>query len=202
PFAALAALLTLGMSLPPILRRNDGAPLLVLLLSGLIFGFWWLFFSSGHIPRYLWYFWVIVAVFAGPVLVNCIVRAQQLPRPALQFRHAAFVILLVAPAVARFAGYIDRVYRYEELGDEIAAGEYIRRLPQDDAVATTWWPAERSANFFAGRVIALADADAPQAGWLIRNASVETIPESDLARATRIGRYAILPPSPQIYQTD
>ena len=197
PFGALGAMLTFAIAFPPLLRRDDEAPLIVLLLSGLIFGFWWLFFSSGHIPRYLWYFWVIAAVFTGPVLQDCLVRMRNFPRSdrnVARFAAAGLAFLLVAPALGRFAGYVDRVYRYEELGDEIALGEYLSAIPDGAAIATTWWPAERSANFFAHRPIVVAEADAPQTGWLVRNAVVENVPQQDLARAERIGRYAILPP--------
>ena len=126
--------------------------------------YWWIFFNTGNLPRYSWYGWATTAVLLGPLLRMLVesLRApltdQRLSRPLAVACCAA----LVVPAAARTVQETLRAYRSDEMESTRALARYIASRPDEDRIATAFWPLERSIQFLSGRTVArLGDMDTP-----------------------------------------
>lgn len=185
-------------AIPEIFRRKYDPPMMVLLLSGILFVFWWVFCTPGHIPRYIWYSCAVVGLFSGLFLETC--RGWVMDsgvRPALRLAALLTVAGILCTGLLRTYDSAVKVYRSDELADEFALADYVGSLPGETRVATTFWLVERSINFFADRRVtwlngpedALAEFDV-----VIRDDVTEEIPASVLEASRRIGRYVIVTP--------
>jgi len=133
------------------IRRYD-PPAVVLLLFAPFLAYWWIFFTTGHIQRYMWYGSAIAGSCAGMVFVWCARGGRAGSHRFL--RYAACLIILI-PAVGRTVDEARRIYLTDETADDRAVVEYVLALPEDTVVATTYWPMTRMLNLFADRAVPL-----------------------------------------------
>lgn len=144
-------------------RRHHADPTVAALwLFAAFQWYWWVFFNTGNLPRYSWYGWAATAILLGPLLGMLIesrrtsATAQRLSRPLAIACCAAAII----PAAVRTAQETQRAYRSDEMESTRALAMYIASRPDDDRIATAFWPLERSIPFLSGRTIArLSDTD-------------------------------------------
>lgn len=155
--------------------------------------YWWIFFTTGTIPRYVWYGLAIGAMFAGRACANGIANMHaargntKYLRPAI---HVALTLLLVWDAAPRFDAMLTR----DEMRDEYALIAHLERAYPNKALATTFYPIERIANLLAERPLTRVRVTD---SWRAYDAViVDTISQPDAAaKATAaIGRYAIVEP--------
>lgn len=135
------------------LERYDPATVTLYLIAPL-FVFWWLFFSTGRHPRYLWYACALAGAFSGP-LVLAAARGALARGKALRGRLAWGLVLclLLGPPALRAHEQVVHVFLVDETRDDLALASFTRALPEDLRVATTYWPAERTLNFLADRPV-------------------------------------------------
>ena len=65
-----------------------------------LFGFWWIFFTPGSIPRYMWYSGAIVAAFSGPMFVGLATNMAT----STHWRKAGWLMVIAAPQIADAIG--------------------------------------------------------------------------------------------------
>ncbi len=130
-------------------RRRDPA-FAVIYLFGVLVIFWWLFYSTGRTPRYLWYACAIGGLFAGMAIVDLCRRSG---RKSIAAILAALVIL---SAGWRTVGEIRLIHFRDQHEHERALVDWMGELPEDSQIATAFWPLQRLGNFAANRPVALA----------------------------------------------
>lgn len=197
----LISLLAFVFVAPRIFRDRYDPPLMVLFLLATLFAFWWVFFTPGRIPRYMWYSCAITGIFSGPLLCSLLGRLSRprLSRP--RWRGISTAAALAAAAIVIAAGALrtgpqlqlalfdDRTHAERELA------QYIRSLPPDTRVATTYWPAQRSVNFLANRHIDLVSADSEEFNeyeTIVFSRRMPPVPPEAEARGRSIGHYVVL----------
>jgi 4-amino-4-deoxy-L-arabinose transferase-like glycosyltransferase len=174
-------------------------PSIVLLLMAVLFAFWWIFFTPGSIPRYMWYTAAIGGLFAGPLLVraiHCIADSQV--RVRIRAAAGIAIVAILLGACIRATEQFQRVYFHDETADDLALAEYLKGVPESASVATTYWPVERSADFFANRHIELVEnEERAEAGHDIVISRIDLIgpvPISEHQESQEFGRYIVVSP--------
>ncbi len=118
--------------------------------------YWWLFFNTGNLPRYSWYGWAAAAVFAGPLvalMIQVVTKQTSIERLTQPLAFACCAVTLL-PAVILTAKEAQRAWQSDEMQPTRDLASYIASRPDDDRVATVFWPLERSIHFLSGRTIA------------------------------------------------
>ncbi|NUM53170.1 MAG: glycosyltransferase family 39 protein [Candidatus Hydrogenedentes bacterium] len=121
---------------------------LLLALFALLIAYWWIFFTTGAIPRYLWYAMAIGAAFAGTFCASGFSRSQGKAARYRRFAYIASTVMLVfvawetAPRIAAMA-------TRDEMQDEYAVVDHLVKHYDRAAVATTFYPIQRVANLLA-----------------------------------------------------
>lgn len=196
PLYVVVMLIALGGSIPVMSKLQWSPPLLVLLITAVLYAFWWVFFTPGTIPRYLWYTCVILGVFAALPFTAAVKRLASRPGTPRQLLLCIGVVgIIVVDAASRLYEQADLVYRHDQAGDERGMALYLEDLPADSRIATTYWPAELSMNFMADRVVTVvADYETGMQDYdvVIMNRDFTPIPDSLPDATTRIGRYVIV----------
>ncbi len=174
-------------------------PSIVLLLMAALFAFWWVFFTPGSIPRYMWYTAAVGGLFAGPLLVraiHCIADSQV--RVRVRAAAGVAIVAILLGACIRTTEQFQRVYFHDETADDLALAEYLKGLPESASVATTYWPVERSGDFFANRHIELVEnEERAEAGYDIVISRIDLIGPvtiSEHQESQEFGRYIVVSP--------
>jgi len=159
-FAAACALIYL---LPDLLHKRYDPPLILLALLGVFFAFWFAFFTPASIRRYLWYTLAIGGIFSG-VFIHTLISQWPQTRRRLLWALPAILILLNSAWLVREQTW--RVFVHDAMEDHRALAEYVRKLPPDATMASTWWVVTYLLNFYDGRNVAYLDAlDANSQTW-------------------------------------
>ena len=148
----VASLCLMLYTIPRLFRDTHDPPAIALFLFVPFMLFWWLFFTKGHIMRYLWYGFACAAMYAGPAVWAALSTAvRRGPHSALH----AVVFLMICLAAARdgFPG-VRQVFTDETRGHR-ALADYVCTLPPDASIATSSWPLQRLLNFMAGRNVTI-----------------------------------------------
>lgn len=175
-------------------RRYDPAAG-VLFLFALFIAYWWIFFTTGNIPRYLWYAIVIVAVFTGP-LAWLLVRGAR--RPGKQTTRIACTILAIpvlAPYLLNTWAELSGIYRRNDMAAEYALAEYVDDLPPHESIVTTFYPIERTLNFLAARYVERIPAQpetVAKTPLVIVDAVSQEMLLNNVNTVKRFGRYAVV----------
>ena len=182
------------------LRKPRDPALMILALMAPFFVFWWLFFTTGRHPRYIFYACAIAGLASGPLLVAIGRFAVDRRNASAAMRMAAvlLVVLGLSPALARTWRQARLVYTSTEAYDDLAIADYVRELPAETRLATTYWPLSRTLDFLADRhVEVLRDLpeDVRQFDMIIVDTQTQEEMLMDHPEVKSIGRYAVLSPT-------
>jgi hypothetical protein len=196
PLIVAVSLCGMLYALPALFRERYDPPAVVLFLFVPFLAYWWVFFTVGNIPRYLWYAIATAAAFSAPLIWDAVAEAYaRRSRRVERLAFGALAVLLLLPTAYQVVDHAQRVYMTDDRYDDRALADYVRALPPDTTMATTFWPVQRELNFLAGRHIGRVK---PEPAWLHgydviivnrdkqANALVKTQPDRT------IGRYALL----------
>jgi len=200
PLALLGLVCGAVIAAAAIFRKRYDPPLVVLFLVAALFAFWWVFFTPGQIPRYVWFSYAIGALFAGAAAWNALRDAFN--RHCVLLRRAigvALVLIVLLPAVERVAREATEILTIDEMRDDRELALLIRDLPQSTRISTTYWPLERTLNFLARRSVEVIGVIPDRVG-VGRLVIVDLITQPNMAKGfkptIRVGRYAILTGTP------
>lgn len=193
-FVILAAGLSVAWVIPTVFRTRYSPAFVVLILMAIEFVFWWIFFTPGHIPRYLWYSFAIFALLSGPLVERCV---KGIRTASVTSRACCVLVLLicVGPGIGRTIEKTAKVYGPSEMESDTALAEYVSALPHDARLATTYWPLEKSLNFLADRYVPYVDGDDPSIGGfdtVFWDSQARPIPPQILKVDRRVGRYIVV----------
>ncbi|MCH8037940.1 MAG: glycosyltransferase family 39 protein [Proteobacteria bacterium] len=192
----LAAVSAFIFVAPRVFRDRYDPPTMVLFLLAVLFAFWWIFFTPARIPRYMWYSCAIAGMFAGTFMCYLLGRVLEGKRrmrwaaPAL-----AMAALIVGTGVMRVVPQLQFVLLEDRVKSERDLARYLEALPTETRIATTYWPAQRSANFLADRSIAVIDPAAenhPDYDTIVYSTRVPPVPSEAFAKGVTIGHYVVL----------
>jgi 4-amino-4-deoxy-L-arabinose transferase-like glycosyltransferase len=188
PFLVLAMLAALLYAAPLLFERRYDPPMVVLVLFAVFVAFWWMFFTPGRIPRYVWYSCAIGGLLMGPL--SMVALKQCFSRRFLQW--GLIILLLVAPALYRTGLELRNQSRRNVMGPDYALAAHVKDIAPEATVATSYWPVARTLNFMAGRHVVLAK---PETAWdvLIVNTAAQNmvaIPPAEQLKA-RVAPYEI-----------
>lgn len=150
PFVWLAALLGLGAAAGVFLwpgalsvrgRCGEGTEyryarsVAILFMVAVFYVYWWLFFTPGHILRYLWFSEAIGGLFAGAAAWKAVAA---IPRVGVPSRVCLFLLAVLAmvPLGLGLAGTAKTVWMVDEMQDEYAVTSVVRDLPVPAVVCT------------------------------------------------------------------
>ncbi|MBX7256655.1 MAG: glycosyltransferase family 39 protein [Candidatus Hydrogenedentes bacterium] len=174
----------------------------VLWMFAVFVAFWWVFFTSGNIPRYVWYALALSASFVGPVVGMAISGAIRKRDGRWRMRplRVFTVACLCVPFVMNMGQAFTAALSHDDMQADRALSEYVKSLPHDAEVATTFYPVERTLNFFADRHVTRISAtrEAVESHPCVILDAVSQRDLVDLLGATkRIERYAVYERTPQ-----
>ena len=141
----LPALVAMLLLAPRLLSKDYDPPSLVLSVSAMQFLFWWIFFTPGHIQRYLWFTCAISGIFAAIAL------AVYWKENRGYVKTLALCALVFAPLCWTTAEEGLLAFTRDETRDERLLCEYIQKLPPTMPIATTHWPLKRIISLLADR---------------------------------------------------
>lgn len=198
PLTALALFLGALSVFPRIFVRRYDPALAALFLIAAFFAFWWTFFTPARLPRYVWMSLATAGMFAGILMWNGLAGAGD-AGPGKRDNLKRIVWLVIAlvvalPGAIRVGSEYRRVYAWDEMGDDYAAAGYVRALPADVTVGTTWWPLAGTLLFLADRPVdTLEAAPDPVASKTV--VFVDQRSQKDMIAgrepSLRLGRYAV-----------
>jgi hypothetical protein len=175
-------------------RRYDPAGAVLYLFAPFI-AYWWIFFTTGNIPRYLWYCIVIAAMFTGPLAYMLLRGMKRSTRPVAQYACVALGIVVLGPYVINTWNELMGIYGRNDMADEYALVEYVQTQPVSEPIATTFYPLERTMNLLANRHVvripATPDALATHPLVLVDSASQEML-LNGVEPVERFGRYVVV----------
>lgn len=177
--------------------RPDPTLLVLSLWAGLIF-YWWIFFTPGQLPRYLWPAYAVLAVFTGAL-------AMRLLRSAASRKHAPWkrlgaagaCVLLTLPSLLWTSEQAREVYRNTEMLDDLAIATLVAQAPPTAHIATDFFPLRVSLFYFLERRVTVETDHAlllQESDIIIgiegQGAGAWTPPEGWTRR--NVGRYVVL----------
>ena len=185
----IATLLYLALGLlcaaPAAMVTAYSPAFLFLLCFAVLNTYWWVFFTTGTIPRYLWFGMAIGAACTGRALATgCGARPT-----ALRVAAFATVSLLAAwDAAPRVYGMLTR----DEMRDEFGLIETLQRDYAGKRLATTFYPVERIVNLLAEIPAPWLHVSEP---WTEYDAVIvdrTSQPDAAKGAVANVGRYAIV----------
>lgn len=196
PATLLVSVAAMVMALPVIFHKNYDPPAVVLFMFATLVTYWWVFFTPGNIPRYLWYSFAVAGIYTGPMLLGAVKTTTDRNRRTLQRALCAVTCCAVmVPALGRSYVEVDRIYAHDDMRDDRALAEYVKGLPDDLSIATTFWPSERSLNFLANRSVNLITG-LPETHHnydvIVVDAQTQSALLAGQGPSQRIGRYVIV----------
>lgn len=166
-----------------------------LLMFAILIAYWWMFFTTGAIPRYLWYALAIGAAFAGAFCASGLRKIGEVPAKPRTLGAAfslAVAMLIVWETSPRFIAMATR----DEMREERDAVQYLSTHYEGAAVATTFYPIERVANLLGGfpmqRVRAGDSWSDYDAVVVDKTSQADAIGDKPISHS--FGRYAIVEP--------
>lgn len=177
--------------LAAVVRRRYDPALLALLLTGALYAYWWCFFTPGRHPRYLWCSYAVLAMCLGPACAQLWRRAHAPGRPrfaAILCRVVVFAMLV--PSALWVARQGREVWTNREMADDTALAAYVKALPEQLRIGTTYYPVRGTLMFYTGRRVALLDGPETSGGAdvIILHANDVETPGTP---AVRIGPYYV-----------
>lgn len=138
-------------------QQYDPATVALWLLAA-FFAYWWVFFTPGQLPRYLWPSYAIAAISVG-ALFWCMVRAGVRRETAPMRRAGAWIaaVSLAAPSVAWISGQAREVYFNREMRDDYAVAMLVQRAPAGAGIATNFYPMRQTLRFLADRQVTIGE---------------------------------------------
>ena len=194
-FVLLGALAMMWL-LPEVFRRKYDPPAVVVFLFVPFLTYWWVAFTPGNIPRYLWYALALGSMFTGVAALQFLEQARQ-AGASTRMRVLCAVVAcgLLLPTARHTVWEATCVLRRDDMRDDRALAEYVRALPKDSRVASSYWPVPRLLNFLADRhVHRVAATPEGRIGYdavIIDKKTQADVLDGSLP-AEVIGRYAIL----------
>lgn len=155
PGFTIAAIIGYGYAAAYLFRRHSDHAMKVIFFFGILVIFWWMFYATGRTPRYLWYACAIGAMFSGITLARALTTWRSVPA------RAAFAAVVLLPAFAAFAHEFKQMHLTDQMEHERVLAEWMRELPEDARIATSFWPLTRLENFAAHRAVSLARDGSP-----------------------------------------
>ena len=160
PWAHLVILCCVPAVAVRIVHRRYDPPFLVLVLTAVLLGYWWVFFTPGQHPRYLWYTYAISGMCTGIVAATMLAAAFQ---ASVARTVRVLLVLLSILAVAPWANWLisqtREVYTNREMAADRALAAYVATLPKDCRIGSDHYPVRGMLGFLTGRWIEI-DADA------------------------------------------
>jgi hypothetical protein len=175
-------------------RRYDPAAAVLFLFAPFI-AYWWIFFTTGNIPRYVWYAIVIGAIFSGPLAWLLVRGTQRTNKPTARLACIVLAIPVLAPYLLNTWMELSGIYGRNDMKDEYALAAYVQNLPDHEDLSTTFFPIERSVNLLAGRSIARIPAmreAVADSGLVIVDSVSQEMLLNDVTTVERFGRYAVV----------
>lgn len=179
-------------------RRYDPAAAVLFFFAPFI-AYWWVFFTTGNIPRYLWYAIVIVAMYTGPLAWLLIRGAWNSQKPTTRIACALLAIPVLAPYILNTWAELSGIYRRNDMAAEYALVDYVDALPAQADLATTFYPVQRTLNLLSGqyvkRIPPTPDAVASAPIVIVDAVSQEMLLNS-VNTVEQFGRYAVVKGKP------
>jgi hypothetical protein len=154
PMAHLAWLGVMLATVPLLFRHRHDPPAMVLYCYAIFMLYWWFFFTPGHLHRYLWNAYAILAIFGAPWLLwvgRCAVNSR------LSRAHRALatigVVMLAWPGLHWALLQTREIATNDEMSPEYALVEAVEALPSEVHIGTDVHRLPGLLNFFGERVI-------------------------------------------------
>ncbi|MCC6695241.1 MAG: glycosyltransferase family 39 protein [Candidatus Hydrogenedentes bacterium] len=195
PLMLLVFLLAMTAAVPIVFHRSyDPAGIALFLLAPFI-AYWWLFFTTGNIPRYLWYAIAVSAFFTGPLVWMFLRGTRTAKTPAARTACVLLAGLVLLPFLLNTYRESQGIFARDDMADENALANYVASLPSGHPIATTFYPVERSMNVLTGRYVKRVPAD-PTAfssnGIVIVDSASQDMLLMNRTQERRFGRYVIV----------
>jgi 4-amino-4-deoxy-L-arabinose transferase-like glycosyltransferase len=165
PLAHLVSLATTLFVVPRVFFRRYDPALALLFLLALLFGYWWLFFTPGRIPRYYWYGNLSLALFTAPLLAACWKTIAADGAMSKRLLAGVAALLIVASPLHWLWLQGREVLLNDEMRQEAAVVEAIRILPKDARVGIDFHPLSGLVDFCADRRVETIPTDVDRADW-------------------------------------
>jgi 4-amino-4-deoxy-L-arabinose transferase-like glycosyltransferase len=154
PMAHLAWLAVLMASVPVLFRHRHDPPAITLYLYAIFLLYWWFFFTPGHLHRYLWNAYAILAIFAAPWLLCAVETATRrnltVPKRVLAL---VVVVMLAWPGLHWALFQAREIVSNDEMVPEYALIEAVTALPPATRIGTDVDRLPGLLNFFGDRVV-------------------------------------------------
>ncbi len=138
-------------------------------------------------------------MFTGPLAWMLVRGVRQSTRPTARYACALLAVLVIGPYAMNTWSELRGIYGRNDMADEYALADYVRDLPPDQSISTTFYPVERTMNFLAGRDVkripAKSEALTGHALVIVDSTSQEML-LNDTEPVERFGRYVVLKESP------
>ncbi len=200
PATLLVMTASFGWGMHAALVRRYDPPTLVLLLLAPYLAFWWVFFTPGNIPRYMWYTCAVLGLFSGQLALAALDGMRTSRGNPIRIAGFLFLIAIIAiPAAGRLQEQGVRVFARDEMRDDRELARILASMPEKTHIGTTVWPLEGAMNFLAGRAVTRLsepnEAIFPYDAVIIDRAGLFPLP-SPLHASNRqeVGSYVILFP--------
>lgn len=171
PWWSVVVVATLVLVMYAVFNIEYDPPAIVAFFLAPFLIYWWLFFTPGNIPRYIWYSSAVAAIFVGTGLwgiLRRIVRVES--RARIRVAYILVLAVLVLSPVLSLWQQARLVYAADESADDRALAAYVNGLPPNVTLGTTWWPLERDLNFAAGRYVPVFESpEAAETDYVIVN---------------------------------
>lgn len=136
----------------PVLFGLRGDPAVRVLMVYAMFNFfWWLCFTPGQLPRYLWYSHVAMAPLLGTLTATCFARIRRAPSLTHRNLYRVAAAALLAPPLWWVSLQAREVYTNSEMADVHALAEFVDTFPEDVQIVTTHYPLEGCLSFLVDR---------------------------------------------------
>ncbi len=154
PMAHLAWLGVMMASVPVLFRHRHDPPAIALYLYAIFLLYWWFFFTPGHLHRYLWNAYAILAIFAAPWLVQALEQVAAPALPRLKRAVALGVVVMLAwPGLEWTLFQAREITSSQEMVPEHALIDAVVALPPATRIGTDVDRLPGLLNFFGERVV-------------------------------------------------
>lgn len=190
PMAHLAWFGVMVATIPILFRHRHDPPAMVLYCYAIFMLYWWFFFTPGHLHRYLWNAYAILAIFGAPWLLWAVRYAmnQRLPR-ARRALAIIVVVMLAWPGLHWTLLQAREIATNDEMAPEYALVEAVKALPHSARIGTDVDRLPGLLNFFGERVIETGSD--PVA--LLANVDVVITRDTPSLRAARPAMWRVQP---------